>query len=602
ATANASVTLPTQTGLTVAPTTFNLTVGATQQLTVTATYSNGSTQNVTNSGSTAYLSNNTAVVTVNATGLVTASGTGSTTVSASFGAFSASSTATVAAGTPGLGAAYGFSEGSGTTTADASGNNNTATLGTGASWSTAGKFGNAVSFNGTSGFLTVLDSNSLDLGATGTIEAWVNIAAGSRWHGIVAKGNTNSNPAMNYALEISNSNKVECTVGSGTNADIVDSTASVTVGSFTHIACTWDGTNVAAFVNGTQSGSKAQSLTPVANTSPLYIGQFGGGVDRTSGIIDEIRIYNRALTAAQIQTDMTIPVRNATQTGLTVTPVSFSLSTVGATQQLTVIATFSDGSTQNVTSNPSTTYLSNNTAVASVNATGLVQATGNGTTTVKATYGGFSASSTVTISLPTQSGLSVTPGSFSLTSVGGTQQLVVTAIFSDGSMVNVTNNSATTYLSNNTAVVTVGTTGLVTAVGNGSTTVKASYGGFSATANASVTLPTQTGLTVAPTTFNLTVGATQQLTVTATYSNGSTQNVTNSGSTAYLSNNTAVVTVNATGLVAASGTGSTTVSASFGAFSASSTVTVAQGSPGLVAAYNFDETMGSTANDLSGSG
>src|SRR6185295_6128288 len=111
------------------------------------------------------------------------------------------------------------------------------------------------------------------------------------------------------------------------------------------------------------------------------------------------------------------------------------------------------------------------------------------------------ASSTVTISLPTQSGLSVTPGSFSLTSVGGTQQLVVTAIFSDGSMVNVTNNSATTYLSNNTAVVTVGTTGLVTAVGNGSTTVKASYGGFSAT---------------------------------ATYSNGSTQNVTNSGSTACL--------------------------------------------------------------------
>ena len=55
---------------------------------------------------------------------------------------------------PGLVAAYGFDEGSGTTTADQSGNGNTGTL-SNATWSTAGKFGNALSFNGTNAWVTV---------------------------------------------------------------------------------------------------------------------------------------------------------------------------------------------------------------------------------------------------------------------------------------------------------------------------------------------------------------------------------------------------------------------------------------------------------------
>ena len=47
----------------------------------------------------------------------------------------------------GLVAAYGFSEGSGSTTADASGNSNTGTI-SGATWTTSGRYGNALSFNG----------------------------------------------------------------------------------------------------------------------------------------------------------------------------------------------------------------------------------------------------------------------------------------------------------------------------------------------------------------------------------------------------------------------------------------------------------------------
>ena len=67
-----------------------------------------------------------------------------------------------AAASSGLVAAYGFDEGSGTTVTDASGNGNNGTVANG-TWSTAGKFGGALSFNGTSSVVTVPNSASLQL-------------------------------------------------------------------------------------------------------------------------------------------------------------------------------------------------------------------------------------------------------------------------------------------------------------------------------------------------------------------------------------------------------------------------------------------------------
>ena len=58
------------------------------------------------------------------------------------------------------------------------------------------------------------------------------------------------------------------------------------------------------FVDGLLNAATVQTITPAGNTSPLYIGQFGGNSDRLSGTIDEVRIYNRALSQAEIQTDM----------------------------------------------------------------------------------------------------------------------------------------------------------------------------------------------------------------------------------------------------------------------------------------------------------
>ena len=82
-----------------------------------------------------------------------------------------------AAQTPGLVAAYGFNESSGTSVIDVSGNNNNGTFGSGVTRTTAGKFGGALVFNGTSGLVTIPNSASLQLTTGMTLEAWVNPSA-----------------------------------------------------------------------------------------------------------------------------------------------------------------------------------------------------------------------------------------------------------------------------------------------------------------------------------------------------------------------------------------------------------------------------------------
>ncbi|HEX7960048.1 MAG TPA: LamG domain-containing protein, partial [Terriglobales bacterium] len=148
-------------------------------------------------------------------------------------------------------AAYGLNEGSGTTTADLSGNNNNGTLQGGPTWTTAGKYGNALSFGGTNGFVTVPASSTLNLGASGTIEAWVKPNAINRWNSVMAKGNVNSDPPTNYGLEINNSNQFLCILGNGSSAETLASTTAVTAGTFYHVACVWNGTQLQLYVNGT---------------------------------------------------------------------------------------------------------------------------------------------------------------------------------------------------------------------------------------------------------------------------------------------------------------------------------------------------------------
>ena len=225
-----------------------------------------------------------------------------------------------AVGTPDVVAAYSFNEDFGSVVNDSAGNGNDGDI-TGASWTAQAVFGGALSFDGLSDFVSVADNATLDLGGTGTIEAWVRLNALGLWHGVIAKGNINSDPAHNYALEITDANRVRCILGNGTGGQLLDSTITVTTGQFRHLACTWNGTTLSLYIDGVVNASTAQNLTPVGNTSPLFIGQFGGNSDRLSGIIDEVRIYNRALSQAEIQFDMNTPIVTVANTAPTISVI-----------------------------------------------------------------------------------------------------------------------------------------------------------------------------------------------------------------------------------------------------------------------------------------
>jgi glucose/arabinose dehydrogenase/PKD repeat protein len=202
-------------------------------------------------------------------------------------------------------AAYGFDQGSGTAIADASGTgNNGSTSGT--TWSTAGRFGAALSFNGSSASVTVPDSSSLDLTNGMTLEAWVNpSAAGGPWRTVVFKQNGGG---MVYALYSNNgANRPAGQVNILGEQNALGA-AVVPANTWTHLATTYDGATLRFYANGTQVGSRAQTGNIPASTGALRIGGNAVWGEWFAGLIDEVRIYSRALNAGEIQTDMATPI------------------------------------------------------------------------------------------------------------------------------------------------------------------------------------------------------------------------------------------------------------------------------------------------------
>jgi hypothetical protein len=204
----------------------------------------------------------------------------------------------------GLVAAYGFNEASGVQVIDASGQGNTGTISS-ATRTKTGRFGGALSFNGTSAWVTVADAPSLELASSLTFEAWVSPTSGNGWRSVLLKETADG---LAYALySANNASRPAAFVHTGGDVGL-NGAAAVPVNAWTHLAITWDGATMRMFVNGVQVSSAAVSGAVTTGGGALRIGGNSVWGEYFKGQIDEVRIYNRALTAGEIQADMNTPV------------------------------------------------------------------------------------------------------------------------------------------------------------------------------------------------------------------------------------------------------------------------------------------------------
>ncbi len=241
--------------------------------------------------------------------------------------------------------------------------------------------------------------------------------------------------------------------------------------------------------------------------------------------------------------------------------------------QLEVMAFYSDGSTSEVTL--LSAFDSSDPAVAAVGDDGQVQAIAEGTAVITAGYQGFSDTAQIRVNPPVFESIQVEPDMVTLP-VGYTQQLVVWAHYSDGSRREVTGEA--TYMPPDNGVVSVSPGGLVTALMEGEASILVNYQGEFDTCRVYVQdIPIPILVEVFPANVTMDIGDTVNLFVRATYSDGSTENVTSQAG--YHSSDPLVAGVDSSGVVTAHGGGTATITASFGGLSDDCRVNVQQQNP-----------------------
>jgi DUF1680 family protein len=199
---------------------------------------------------------------------------------------------------------YQFNETSGTIAADATGGGRTATLAGGTSW-VAGRTGGAVSLNGSDGHVR-LPTGILAGANDFSVAAWVRASTVTAWSRIFDFGTGTGAYLFLTPRSGSGTARFAITTGGAGGEQVINAPAALPANVWTHVAVTLAGNLGVLYVNGAEVARNAAiTLRPgsLGSTGLNYLGrsQYAGD-PFLAGQLDDVRIYGRALSAAEIRT------------------------------------------------------------------------------------------------------------------------------------------------------------------------------------------------------------------------------------------------------------------------------------------------------------
>lgn len=519
--------------ISVDPATLTLPALGTRPLVARALLSNGTTTDVT--ASATWTSDAPSVATVSSVGVVTAVAAGTARVQATLGGVSGSTTVTVPTATvtdvrvdPGT--ASTTVGGTVTFAATAVLSDGTSTdVTASATWSVA----DATIAKVASGIATGV------AGGTTTVTASISGKSGSASLTVSAKALTSvqlSPFAPSVGIGVSIPFKATALYADGTSADVTTT-------------ATWS-SSATSVVTVVATGTNAGNATSVGGGSATVSALFGGTTGST-----------------------TVTVTAATLSTITVSPSAATVA-IGGTLGLKATGTYSDGTSTDLTG--SAVWSSSDVAIVAVSS-GTISAVAAGNATITASFGGKSGTSAITVSAAQLLSITLSPAPASLP-MGATLSFKASGLYAGGSTRDVT--ADVTWSIDDATIATIsnaaGLAGRATPLKPGSTTVRATLAGVTGSAALTVTAPSVTAITVSPNPIALVRGVKTFATASASYSDGTSVDVTTTCT--WSTANTAIANVSngagSQGLVTAVAVGTTTLTCSFGGKSGTASITV----------------------------
>ena len=534
-TAILTVTPPILRSITISPSGSSIAKGLTQQFAATGVYSDNSKRNITSL--VGWNSSKPLIAPVDSTGLATGLAIGSTSVTVVSGPVTVSTTLSVKAAA--------------LVALNITPMNSATALGTKQQFKATG---------------TYTDGSTLDLTKTVTWNVTNVAVATVNNQGLATSVAVGTTSVTATSGTVTGSTTLSITPAVLVSLAITPAISSIPLGmtlQFTATGTFTDGStqDLTKTVQWSSNASTVATISNVSNTAglALSVGTGSAQIMATSGTISGSTTIN--VTAAVLQS-------------IAVTPANPFIA-LGTTQQFIATGTFSDGSTQDLSS--TATWASDTVSTASINKAGLATSIGTGSATISATSALVTGSTVLTVAAATLTSIIINPPN-ATTPLGTTQQFNATGTYTDGTTQDLTTLGHWSSTAANVATISnsPGTAGVATALSQGITTIGVDMGSISASTTLTVSSTALVSITVNPPSATIALGTKQQFTATGTYADGSTQDVTPVVTWSSSSAQVAIVsnTVGMSGLATSAGVGTASITATLVQVFASANLTV----------------------------